>query len=1091
MVRHKPRKPRRKKIFYWLVASLLLAPLLWFFYIEGGLALSYLAIRQIARLTNTTIKTGSIEFQTDGSVFIKQLVISPKNEKGRDTIFQAKTVYARFNPASLLLLRPRPKVMNVANFVFNAQYDLDTGLSNLSGIKITPPKGPVGDMPRILLKNGTLQYSKISNGQSQIAVSIPLDASFGLKEDPNEGYKFEITTATMSSGHGKSRLTGSWKPGIVTVTGGISSIDVPELEMAWFVDVLAAQFKYDQNNDFVLTLNMPDLQSRRSAALDRLASVGPAFLGKTGLFTALQGFLDRYQPQGLVDIGLEVTGNMGQLSESELTGTVQCKDVTFGYYNFPYTIDHLTGQIDFTKNSVNLNNLRGKHKDANFFFNGWARDFGPDRKYQIRITSDNMPLDADLYEALNAKQKKFWTAFSPVGNAGVDLQLNRQSKTDKQTQLELQLLGIEAVYRNFPYKLQNLTGKLFFDSNNIIFSDVISQINDRKIALRGLIETSDTDRPAVYDFTIKVHNIPFDTKLQAALTDKQKNLYKQLSPVGLTGGWIKISRQGSEPASFTADLSINNASLKLDQFPLPVSDITTKVIFTPNLIVIKEFSGLYCDDPVSMTGHVYLDEEYRQSSYHLVLKLEQTQLSDYLFDLMPEALKKFVTELKPAGRINLTADLNKESLEKPPDYGITLDCQHNSVTIPKLPYPLKDINGTLIIKDNSIKLKDVTATTDSNVPGDSKLPAIKLNGELILTNDTYNSIILKLSAKDLIFDEQLALALPQYARPLYNKLSPAGHFDLDFDKIRISRTDNGLNSIDFTGTVSLIDSSINMSGTKIGLNAPITTKGTYITGEGFSSCQNTLNGGTLKILGKTLTNLKGNICYDSDACYWSTHDFIADFYDGKLKGNFEFKQPAGQAEQYVLKTGFENVDLKQFLSDTTSGQAPEKGHTSGNMTGSLSLNASLDDNSSRIGSCRLSITDMQVGKLSPLAKVLQVLQLSGLENYAFDRMYVDSFIQRNSLFIRKLDLSGQSTAFYGSGTMDLQSRNINMSLTSRGKRLATDDPSLLQSLTEGLGQAVVRMDVTGDLYDPKVTTKTLPVIEQTLRIFGTKPDKQD
>ena len=167
------------------------------------------------------------------------------------------------------------------------------------------------------------------------------------------------------------------------------------------------------------------------------------------------------------------------------------------------------------------------------------------------------------------------------------------------------------------------------------------------------------------------------------------------------------------------------------------------------------------------------------------------------------------------------------------------------------------------------------------------------------------------------------------------------------------------------------------------------TKGTYRTGEGFRSCQNELNGGTLKILGKTLTNIEGKICYDFESHYWATRDFIADFYGGKLKGNFEFKQPAGQAEQYVLQTGFENVDLKRFLSDTISGQAPEKGHTGGNMAGSLSLNAKLGDVSSRIGSCRLSITNMQVGKLSPLAKVLQVLQLSGPEDYAFERMYVD------------------------------------------------------------------------------------------------------
>ena len=1090
MARRESRKSRHKKIIRWLIASLLLAPVLWFFYIEAGRALSFLAIRRIARLTNTNITTGSIEFQTDGSVFIEQLVINPDNGNGHDTILKAKRVYARVNPLSLLLLRPRLEVMDIDNFVFNAQYDLDTGLSNLSGFIIKPPKDYIGTMPRIRLKDGTILYSKISNGQSQIAVSVPLDASFDFDEESNEGYKFEITTAKTSSGYTINRLQGFWMPGMVTMAGGISSVEVPELEMAWFVDVLAAEFKYDQNNDFILNLSMPDLQSRRSDALDRLASIGPAFLGKAGLFTALQGFLDRYQPQGLVDIGLEVSGNMGRLSQSKLTGKVQCKDVTFGYYKFPYTIEHLIGQIDFTKNSVKLNNLSGKHGDANFFFNGSASDFGPDRKYDIRITSDNMPLDNNLYEALNTKQKKFWSAFSPTGHAGVDLQLSRQSQKEKETKLTLELLGTEAAYRHFPYQLKNLTGKLLFYSNKIFFSNVISQINESKITVNGLIETSDTDRPTTYDFIINANNVPFDTNLEAALTEKQKNLYTKLCPAGFANGWIKLSTQDSGPASFTADMSFNNASLKVDQFPLPVSDITAKAIITPYLIVIKEFAGQYGNDSVSLSGQVHLDQEYQQSDYHLALKLEETLLNYDLFDLLPGSLKKTVSELKPEGRVNLIADLNKESPTKPLDYSITLKCLGDSITIPKFPYALKDIEGALIINDNSIKLRGITAIADSNLPTDSNSPSIKLDGEIILADDTYSNALLQLSAKDFIFDDQFALALPEHVQPLYGKLSPAGRFDLDFENIRLFHADNGSKSVDFAGTINLKNSSIKMSGTTIELNAPLETKGTYKTGEGLSSCQNKLNGGTLKILGKTISNLKGNICYDFDSRYWSTQDLIADFYSGKLKGKFELKQPPGQAEEYVLQTGFENVDLKQFLSDTVSGQAPEKGHTSGIMDGSLSLNAGLDDNSSRIGTCKLSISDMQVGKLSPLAKILQVLQLS-LEDHAFDRMYVDSYIKRNSLFVRKLDLSGERIAFYGSGSMDLKSRNVNMALTSRGKRLATDDPSLLQSLTEGLTQAVVRMDVTGDLYDPKVTTKTLPLIDQTLKIFGSKPDTQN
>jgi hypothetical protein len=57
-------------------------------------------------------------------------------------------------------------------------------------------------------------------------------------------------------------------------------------------------------------------------------------------------------------------------------------------------------------------------------------------------------------------------------------------------------------------------------------------------------------------------------------------------------------------------------------------------------------------------------------------------------------------------------------------------------------------------------------------------------------------------------------------------------------------------------------------------------------------------------------------------------------------------------------------------------------------------------------------------------------------------------------------------------------------LTARGRRVAAAKPSILQSLTEGLGGAVVRMEVTGKVDSPKVETKALPVIEDSLKVLG-------
>jgi len=126
-------------------------------------------------------------------------------------------------------------------------------------------------------------------------------------------------------------------------------------------------------------------------------------------------------------------------------------------------------------------------------------------------------------------------------------------------------------------------------------------------------------------------------------------------------------------------------------------------------------------------------------------------------------------------------------------------------------------------------------------------------------------------------------------------------------------------------------------------------------------------------------------------------------------------------------------------------------------------------------------------KVSPLAKLLYVLSLTEPKDFAFERMLVDSYVKGEKLLVEKFDMSGETLAFYGSGSMDLPSEEVNLALIARGQRLAAGEPSMLQSLTEGLGGAVVRMQVTGNAYDPHVETKALPVIEDSLKILGTRP----
>ena len=1079
------KKLKTKAIIRWIPEVLILAGLLWLFFILAGRALCHIALGQIAELTNTKIETGSVDFHIDSSVFIKKFIISPNKEPGSDNpILKAEKVYARFSLSSLFLLRPRLKVIEFDDFIFNAQYDLETGRWNLSELKIRPPKGGPSKMPRVHLKAGILKYSKISNEKVEVALSVPLNAKFGYDEKTQKGYSFDITTATTTSGFGKSRLTGAWKSGSVTLTGGISSFDAPELEMVWMIDVLAAELTYDRSNAFSLKLRIKDLHSKRSPQLDNLVRISPPSLTKSTLFAALQRFFSRYSPKGRVDIELDVSGNLNQLSESTLSGKLYCKDVAFCYYRFPYTIEHLFGHLYLTKNSIVMDNLCGKHGNATLFFNGWSRDFGPNWKYEIRITSDNITLDSDLYDALTEKQKENWSAFSPTGLAKIDYQLIRRSQTDKEKKLTVELHDAAALYRRFPYPLKNLTGRIFFNRDDVILSNVSSQVNERKITLNGKVIAHSTNKPK-YDISIRMDNIPLDSTLEAALPNRQRNLYNQFHPVGLADGYIEVSTKNSTSPDFKADMSFKKASLTSDKFPMPITDISAKATFTPELITVKKFSGQYGQAPISLSGQLWPDQTAQQCLYRLSLNLDQVQLNEHFFRLLPEPLKETVGVLKPQGKVNLNAELNKESLTDFPDYKITVECLGNNAAVTHFPYPLKDITGKLTIDANSIKLNGISATLADNVKTKMDSATMTLNGELTLADSNFNSAILQLWAKDISFNERLAQVLPQCFQPLYGNLSPNGRFDLDFENIRLYREDDGQKSIDFDGAITLKDCGFKISGAKTKWNAILETEGLYKTGQGLSECQTTLTEGNLKIHGISLTDLKANIYHDPNIEKWFTDNLIADCYGGKITGKFEFKQSAEGPAEHLLQVAFNNIDLRQLLSDTNLEESADTERTSGKMKGSLSINSHLGDSSSRIGTCKLTISDMRVGKLSPLATLLQVLNLTEPKDYAFDKIFVDSYIKRNGLLVKKLDLSGRSLAFYGSGWMDLKTRNIDLVLTARGQRLATAAPSVLQSLTEGLGQAVVRMEVTGNCYNPKIATKTLPVIEETLQIIGT------
>ncbi|MEN6335339.1 MAG: hypothetical protein ABFE01_13905, partial [Phycisphaerales bacterium] len=1004
-----------------------------------------------------------------------------------NTILRAKDVYARFSRRSLLSLSPRLTELRIEDFVLDVQLDLDSGRWNVGDLRFNRSGGKGrGSNPAVELSGGKLRYSKISGGKAEVVMTVPVEARFGMGL-AHQGYGFEIKTAALSGGYGQSHLSGYWRPGEFAFAGGLSSTDLPSLERAWAVDVLAGQLQYDKNGGYKLDLRMKDLHGKQAPEVGDLQLIGSPDAGQRGPLAGLQRFFARYRPTGTVDsITITANGSLRQLHESEVLGTVVCKDVSICDAKFPYVIDHLKGEIDFTEFGLLLKQLSGKHGDVDVQIDGWARGSGDERQYRYKISTPNMILDEALYAALQPGQKRLWDSFHPNGTVSADYWLVRTSPTDKRSYVSVDLRGVSAAFRDFPYPLTGLTGKLYFDRDSVTATNLVSESGSRRIQLNAKVTGLGTGK-AIHYISIDGNDVPLDATLEKALPPQYREMYERMEVDGTADVKARVFTTGDAnsvgPMSYHADAVCRSKTLKLEQSPVTLSDVVAEVSVSPKSVTIKQLGGRYGQSRVSVTGGMQLSADARSRQYHASVTARDVPFNDKTIGLLPASLTERLAAFRPEGNVNLRLELQSSDANGPPVYTGDVECLGVKINHRLIPYPLENIRGTISLTRDKLAVKDMTASpVDPCQPKGSA--ALHVDGSATLDAGGLADASFTVKTQDLQFTKALGESLPREFAAAYRDLSPHGPFDLAMSRLTISRTSGDGMLVEFGGKVGLKGCDLQVSGAAMELAGDIGIEGTYDTQRGLSKGRAALAAERLVIKGRTISQATTEAIYDPNTRMWSADTLLGDCYRGKVLGSLHVRRAEAGGIEYTVQAVMNRVDVQQFLRDGKSAAIVEEPYSGGVMNASLSLGGRTGDLASRRGVCQVDIENMRVGKVSPLRNLLSVLSLSEPTDYTFDRMIIDSYIRQDMLLIRKLDMSGRNVAFTGAGTMTLPGGDLHLMLTARGQRLAAAEPSVFQALTEGLGGAVIRLEVTGKASNPLVETKTLPVIEDSLKILG-------
>ncbi len=1113
---------KNKIIIRWII-TIITALVLWFLYNLGGNLLKPIAINQIKQLTGARVDIESIEFRLSGKISLKNIRIGPLEKATPDNaILTAKKLDAYFSPASFLKFKPQLKRLNIEDFSLNIQYNGDTKQWNVAALKL--PTGAKGEMqPELRFKQGEIKFAQINKGVEVKTTSCNIQGGNAKTTSENGVYRFAITENSQNENKG-NRILVKWtkkETQEIEIEGYLPRLDMTLFGSKCNINSFYSKITSDKEKinfekatiaigpetvidfngvirdfsdpQFVFGVRIKDLNVREEPVDNSFAYGSRIF---ESFIPLLQVFFDNFSPQGLLDLDVVLTGKATQISKTHCKGYLGCKDISMRYFEFPYLVEHLAGRIDVTETSMTMKELKAAHGKVDITMRGYCNGFGETMDSNVIMSSNNMLLDNDLYAALLEYHKKLWYIFSPSGMVSGDFIYAAKPPNTRIFRLYANLLDVGIMCQYFPYPITGISGKLAVDSGVLELKDVVSKQSGGTIKMQGKITDTYTPDP-VYDFKILASNVAIDNKLISAFPAEQKKLFNNFEIHNARGDadiylHSVAKRPGKAdanemPIDYLAKLDLKSEMIKHPMLEQPLKNIRLDANLTPVKLEVKSFKADFNSSPISATGTIWTGSEKEPMGYCMRLKAQDLLLdSNMVKPVLGPNSAKMLKDYQFEGPVNLDVTMGKNSKIKCPEYEISVDCRNDAAYLSGLDLGLENITGKIIINPENIELVSLSASpAEKNEPNN---PArITLDGQIKMSQQDINSADLKFKAVDLSF-EHIFITLPEKLESYYTKLKPAGRFDLNFDKVKLYKTETGDKTLDLSGSALFKGCSIGKTKLISNIYALLNINTKYDIGKGPRNSKLNLDVRSFSIKDRPIKNLKLTIPFDSNDPKIAIKQFVGEFLGGRIMGNALFETDSNSNfSNYKVDIAIVRVGTEKFVSAGKSEKAENSG---GTINGEFHIEGDMQQPQIARGILVGQATGIQPLQTGLLEQIRTAILKAINKDMAFDNIKIQAVINGKILQISRLDLYGSTASLRGTGTYEPASDSININFVGYGAA-GKENPGFFDSMTAGLGAAFLKVQVTGSLEKPGIKVEPLPILKQSFEMLGTKKKKRN
>ena len=800
-------------------------------------------------------------------------------------------------------------------------------------------------------------------------------------------------------------------------------------------------------------------------------SLPEADLASSQLGSMVDSVLAEFRPTGEMNVTMRAARDGdGRVAYS---GTMQPLGMSMVYKHFPVPVREVTGTIRFDESGVHDINLSGLRDRGPVSVTGEAHRGARVWAYDVVVECGNAPFDDDTRQALPERYAPVWNGLNPEGSAAVHVHATRDDQGQRDLAVTIKLRGNAHInYDRFPYPLRDLFGDVSIESGRVHIdraAPVTGGNGEMRCTIYG--DIYDIGRPtAMADLSIGVRRLLLDDQLLAALP---RRAVEVIDSIGLAcyapRVRARVVHTQGRPLDFNIQASVTDVAFSVGQVPLPVSKGAGEVTIEPARVIIKWLHAAHGLTPVDISGQVFVNDE--DLGVDVSIDAPAVEIDDELLQLLPAEAQKLCRQFAPSGQLGMSMSLQRNlpgEAEGTGNYRLELRPEDMRVRYEGFPYPFRGVTGTIVVTPDGAELIELTAQ-------DGDMWA-RIDGTIEYA-DGLRGRGLSLTVRNVPIDEELLAAVPQDLAALAERFAPGGECDMDISRLDFQQAarPEGDASDDAPpllwyaeGAVSVTDAVVSlglsdksMSGRLIGM-AGHNEVGLAIKGDLYFD--------SIHIGQRELTALQCRITKTYSSTMLYLDDFIGRTHGGRVSEGFaeiDLSDPLG----YGIRLSVENVDLGDLLNAGITDPA-DRTDVTGLLTGRLELIAAADDINSRRASGMLLISQANIVRMPVLLGMMNVVTLQLPGNAMFTEGVISYRLNGNTLTFEEIHLTGPTLGIVGSGTMNMQTEQLNLTFLAGPP---SDVPSLLglDELVEHVVREIVEIQVTGTLSNP--VTRTVPL----------------